>query len=90
MSSDYKTGEFANKWVNYGSTDDYYNITLILVRKTYMTTIMILPCQRSNVHWSCTKDITILQIILIYRLVVRSIIVIHIQILLMAAIFLTG
>ena len=28
MSSDYKTGEFANKWVNYGSTDDYYSITL--------------------------------------------------------------
>lgn len=25
MSSDYKTGEFENKWVNYGSTDDYYS-----------------------------------------------------------------
>ena len=28
MSSEYKSGEFEGKWKNYGSTDDYYSITL--------------------------------------------------------------
>ena len=28
LSSEYKTGEFENKWVNYGDGDNYYSITL--------------------------------------------------------------